>query len=225
MAASPPRSEETRNTHGRIGHSRPRRSARRETSPRPRSAASAAGARALRRHLRLGPALLPAWRLRHRAHQGADGAGPRGGRHHRGRGRRACSGFAVGERIAISPSRPCGQCRYCQQGLQNHCLDMRYYGSAMRTPHVQGAFRQQHRVETSAGLQAGRSRQRRRRLDGRAAVGGAARGATAPARCSARACWSRAAGRSARWSSSPRGAPAPRTSSSPTWRRSRCAAR
>lgn len=51
--------------------------------------------------------------------------------------------IAVGDRIAVSPSRPCGQCTYCQQGLQNHCLDMRYYGSAMRTPHVQGAFRQE----------------------------------------------------------------------------------
>lgn len=58
------------------------------------------------------------------------------------------AGFAAGERIAISPSRPCGQCSYCQQGLQNHCLDMRYYGSAMRNPHVQGAFRQQIVVET-----------------------------------------------------------------------------
>ena len=55
--------------------------------------------------------------------------------------------FAAGDRVAISPSRPCGLCRYCQQGLQNHCLDMRYYGSAMRTPHVQGAFRQQIVVE------------------------------------------------------------------------------
>ena len=34
-------------------------------------------------------------------------------------------------------------CRYCQLGLQNHCLDMRYYGSAMRMPHVQGAFRKE----------------------------------------------------------------------------------
>ena len=58
------------------------------------------------------------------------------------------STFAVGDRIAVSPSRPCGLCRYCQQGLQNHCVDMRYYGSAMRTPHVQGAFRQQLVVET-----------------------------------------------------------------------------
>ena len=58
------------------------------------------------------------------------------------------SGFAAGDRIAVSPSRPCGLCKYCQQGLQNHCLDMRYYGSAMRNPHVQGAFRQQLVIET-----------------------------------------------------------------------------
>ncbi len=59
------------------------------------------------------------------------------------------TGFAVGQRVAVSPSRPCGQCRYCQQGLQNHCLDMRYYGSAMRMPHVQGAFRQELVAETA----------------------------------------------------------------------------
>ncbi len=58
------------------------------------------------------------------------------------------SAFVPGERIAVSPSQPCGLCQYCQQGLQNHCLDMRYYGSAMRTPHVQGAFRQEIVVET-----------------------------------------------------------------------------
>lgn len=57
------------------------------------------------------------------------------------------TGFAAGERVAISPSRPCGHCRFCQMGLQNHCLDMRYYGSAMRTPHVQGAFRQEIVIE------------------------------------------------------------------------------
>ena len=59
----------------------------------------------------------------------------------------AVAGFAIGDRIAISPSLPCGVCRYCQQGLQNHCLDMRYFGSAMRTPHVQGAFRREIVVE------------------------------------------------------------------------------
>jgi L-idonate 5-dehydrogenase len=59
------------------------------------------------------------------------------------------SGFSVGQRAAITPSRPCGLCRYCQQGLQNHCLDMRYYGSAMRMPHVQGAFRQEIVVDAA----------------------------------------------------------------------------
>ena len=52
------------------------------------------------------------------------------------------SGFQPGQRIAISPSRPCGVCRFCQQGLHNHCMDMRFYGSAMRFPHIQGAFRE-----------------------------------------------------------------------------------
>jgi L-idonate 5-dehydrogenase len=47
-----------------------------------------------------------------------------------------------GQRVAVNPSRPCGVCRYCQEGLQQHCLDMRFYGSAMRFPHVQGGFRE-----------------------------------------------------------------------------------
>src|SRR3954466_9388199 len=46
-----------------------------------------------------------------------------------------------GQRVAVNPSQPCGQCRYCQEGKQNHFLDMRFYGSAMRFPHVQGGFR------------------------------------------------------------------------------------
>jgi L-idonate 5-dehydrogenase len=57
--------------------------------------------------------------------------------------------FKRGQRIAISPSRPCGACRYCQQGLHNHCMDMRFYGSAMRFPHVQGAFRETLVIEAS----------------------------------------------------------------------------
>lgn len=52
------------------------------------------------------------------------------------------AGFAVGERVAVSPSRPCGACEYCQRGQQNQCLNMRFYGSAMPMPHIQGAFRQ-----------------------------------------------------------------------------------
>ena len=55
----------------------------------------------------------------------------------------------VGDRVAVNPSRPCGACKYCLEGLPNQCLDMRYYGSAMRMPHVQGAFRQQLVAEAS----------------------------------------------------------------------------
>lgn len=49
--------------------------------------------------------------------------------------------FKVGDRVAVNPSRPCGACKFCLEGLPNQCLDMRYYGSAMRMPHSQGAFR------------------------------------------------------------------------------------
>jgi L-idonate 5-dehydrogenase len=52
------------------------------------------------------------------------------------------SGLAVGDLVAVNPSRPCGRCRYCQEGLQNHCLNMRFYGSAMPFPHIQGAFQE-----------------------------------------------------------------------------------
>ena len=51
-------------------------------------------------------------------------------------------GLTLGQLVAVSPSRPCGACQYCLEGLQNHCLNMRFYGSAMPFPHIQGAFRQ-----------------------------------------------------------------------------------
>ena len=47
----------------------------------------------------------------------------------------------IGDRVAVNPSRPCGGCKFCLEGLPNQCLEMRFYGSAMRNPHVQGAFR------------------------------------------------------------------------------------
>ena len=50
-------------------------------------------------------------------------------------------GLEVGGLVAVSPSRPCRICEYCAEGRQNHCLHMRFYGSAMPMPHVQGAFR------------------------------------------------------------------------------------
>lgn len=52
------------------------------------------------------------------------------------------SGLAIGQLVAVSPSRPCRTCRYCHEGLPNQCLNMRFYGSAMPFPHIQGAFRE-----------------------------------------------------------------------------------
>ena len=47
-----------------------------------------------------------------------------------------------GDRVAVNPSRPCGHCALCLEGKPRHCLDMRFLGSAMRFPHVQGGFRE-----------------------------------------------------------------------------------
>ncbi len=49
-------------------------------------------------------------------------------------------GPAVGTLVAINPSRPCLRCDYCRSGRSNLCRDMRFLGSAARSPHVQGAF-------------------------------------------------------------------------------------
>ncbi|MGR3793154.1 L-idonate 5-dehydrogenase [Vannielia sp. SX4] len=51
--------------------------------------------------------------------------------------------LAVGDLVAVSPSRPCGACAECLRGLPNQCLNMRFYGSAMPFPHIQGAFREE----------------------------------------------------------------------------------
>ncbi|MDD9920851.1 MAG: L-idonate 5-dehydrogenase [Boseongicola sp.] len=52
------------------------------------------------------------------------------------------AGLNVGDLVAVSPSRPCNACQYCLRGLPNHCQNMRFYGSAMPFPHIQGAFRE-----------------------------------------------------------------------------------
>lgn len=52
------------------------------------------------------------------------------------------TGLAKGDLVAVSPSRPCGHCRYCAEGMRNQCLNMRFYGSAMPWPHIEGAFRE-----------------------------------------------------------------------------------
>ncbi len=71
------------------------------------------------------------------------------------------TGLSVGDRVAVSPSRPCNHCRYCLKGQQNQCLNMQFYGSAMPMPHIQGGFRQQlvaeswqcHKVRDGVSIQ------------------------------------------------------------------------
>lgn len=55
----------------------------------------------------------------------------------------------IGQLVAVSPSRSCNTCKFCLEGLQNQCLNMRFYGSAMPFPHIQGAFRQVLNVNAS----------------------------------------------------------------------------
>ncbi len=110
------------------------------------------------------------------------------------RGRRGCERVRIGDRVAVNPSVPCNRCRYCLEGRQNHCLDMRFYGSAMRFPHVQGAFR-----ETLVCRESQAHVVRRRRHSGRGRDGGTAGRLPAwraPRRvaASASAFWSRGSG-------------------------------
>jgi L-idonate 5-dehydrogenase len=51
-------------------------------------------------------------------------------------------GLKVGDLVAVNPSSPCGECPSCQHNEHNHCENMRFNGSAMRYPHVQGLFRE-----------------------------------------------------------------------------------
>ena len=60
--------------------------------------------------------------------------------------------LAPGTRVAVNPSRPCGVCIHCREGMRNQCLDMRFMGSAMRNPHVQGGFREHVTVEAAQAI-------------------------------------------------------------------------
>jgi L-idonate 5-dehydrogenase len=62
------------------------------------------------------------------------------------------TGLAEGDRVAVNPSRPCGVCDYCRRGMANHCLDMRFNGSAMRFPHEQGLFRAEVTVPAAQAI-------------------------------------------------------------------------
>ena len=65
------------------------------------------------------------------------------------------TGLSVGDLVAVSPSRPCGHCAYCAEGSRNHCLNMRFYGSAMPMPHIQGAFREELVADLKRRVQGG----------------------------------------------------------------------
>jgi L-idonate 5-dehydrogenase len=45
-----------------------------------------------------------------------------------------------GQRVAVNPTRACRLCYYCLSGRSNLCRNVRFFGSAARFPHVQGAF-------------------------------------------------------------------------------------
>jgi L-iditol 2-dehydrogenase len=38
------------------------------------------------------------------------------------------TGFAVGQRVAVAPAIPCGDCRYCRRGIQTMCDNLRSIG-------------------------------------------------------------------------------------------------
>jgi L-idonate 5-dehydrogenase len=59
---------------------------------------------------------------------------------------------APGDAVAVNPSLPCGACAQCRAGRPIHCLEMRFLGSAMRTPHVQGAFRRGFTCEAARAV-------------------------------------------------------------------------
>lgn len=60
--------------------------------------------------------------------------------------------LSPGVRVAVNPSRACGVCVHCREGMRNQCLDMRFMGSAMRNPHVQGGFREHLTVEAAQAI-------------------------------------------------------------------------
>lgn len=62
------------------------------------------------------------------------------------------SGLAPGQTVAVDPSSACGICANCRKGRANLCTDMRFNGSAMRFPHVQGLFREKVVVKAAQAV-------------------------------------------------------------------------
>lgn len=49
-------------------------------------------------------------------------------------------GLAIGDRVAVNPSRWCSHCPRCREGRPNLCNNIYFMGSASKTPHMQGGF-------------------------------------------------------------------------------------
>ncbi len=56
--------------------------------------------------------------------------------------------LAKGRTVAINPSKPCHVCKYCLGGDENQCVEMRFFGSAMYFPHIDGGFTQYKIVDS-----------------------------------------------------------------------------
>ncbi len=54
-----------------------------------------------------------------------------------------------GRTVAINPSKPCHVCKYCLGGDENQCVKMRFFGSAMYFPHIDGGFTQYKIVDSA----------------------------------------------------------------------------
>lgn len=48
--------------------------------------------------------------------------------------------LAVGDHVAVNPSRWCGHCARCRESRENLCENIYFMGSASKTPHMQGGF-------------------------------------------------------------------------------------
>jgi L-idonate 5-dehydrogenase len=53
-----------------------------------------------------------------------------------------------GQKVALNPSKPCKACKYCLSGDENQCTTMKFFGSAMYFPHINGAFTQYKIVDS-----------------------------------------------------------------------------
>ena len=120
------------------------------------------------------------------------------------------SSVAVGDRVAVNPSRPCRACRYCLEGLPNQCLDMRFYGSAMPMPHIQAGFGNSW---SATPCNASEPASPRQNWPWRSPSRWPCTPCPARVRCSGGAFSSRAAGRSGPWSWRRRGTRVPARSS------------